>query len=161
MGHFVGDATQPLHTTRNFNGWVDRNPHGYTTNQSFHAWIDGGYFQKTGLFSVADLQSRLRPAQALWPEDFHAHHDDIFPEVMNYIVEQHKMVEPLYQLEKEGKLSAGGESGSLGRDFLASQLINAGQMLGDLWYSAWQQAPPDTYLRAQLFKRKASVVSPK
>jgi len=161
MGHFVGDATQPLHTTRNFNGWVDRNPRGYTTNKSFHAWIDGGYFQQTGLFSVADLRSRLRPAEALWPEDFHAHHADIFPEAMNYIVEQHKRVEPLYQLEKEGKLSVDGERGRPGRDFLAGQLINAGQMLGDLWYSAWQQAPPDTYLRAQLFKRKASVVSPK
>jgi hypothetical protein len=160
MGHFVGDATQPLHTTRNFNGWVDRNPRGYTTNKSFHAWIDGGYFQMTGLFSVADLQSRLRPAEALWPEDFHSHHDDIFPEVMNYIVEQHKRVEPLYQLEKEGKFSLDDERGLAGRDFLAGQLINAGQMLGDLWDSAWQQAPPDTYLRTQLLKRRASANRP-
>ena len=58
------------------------------------------------------------------------------------------------------ELSADGESGSLGRDFLASQLINAGQMLGDLWYSAWEQAPPDTYLRTQLLKRRASANRP-
>jgi hypothetical protein len=118
------------------------------------------YFQKTGLFSVAELHSRLRPAQALWPDDFHAHHEDVFPDVMNYIVEQHKRVEPLYQLEKEGKLSVDDERGLPGRDFLASQLINAGKMLGDLWYSAWQQAPPDAYLRTQLLNRKASANRP-
>ena len=32
MGHFVGDGSQPLHTTVNFNGWVGDNPHGYTTS---------------------------------------------------------------------------------------------------------------------------------
>ena len=153
MGHFVGDATQPLHTTRNFNGWVDRNPRGYTTNRNIHAWIDGGYFHKFGIFSVAELQSRLRPAQLLWP-DPKAHHDDIFREVMQFIVEQHRQVEPLYQLEKEGKLGGEGEGGLSGRAFLGDQLVKAGQMLGDLWYSAWQQAPTDAYLHTQLLKRK-------
>jgi hypothetical protein len=28
-------------------------------------------------------------------------------------------------------------------------------MLGNLWLTAWQEAPPDTYLRAQLLARKA------
>src|SRR2546426_2766429 len=41
MGHFVGDATQPLHTTKHHHGWVGKNPFGYTTNYTFHAWIDG------------------------------------------------------------------------------------------------------------------------
>ena len=46
MGHFVGDGSQPLHTTVYFNGWVGDNPHGYTTSLKFHAWIDGGYFAR-------------------------------------------------------------------------------------------------------------------
>ena len=29
MGHFVGDGSQPLHTTIHFNGWVGDNPNGY------------------------------------------------------------------------------------------------------------------------------------
>jgi hypothetical protein len=48
MGHFVGDGAQPLHTTKHFNGWVGDNPRGYTTDRTFHAWIDGGYFRQTG-----------------------------------------------------------------------------------------------------------------
>ena len=159
MGHFVGDATQPLHTTRYFNGWVGRNPNGYTTNRTFHAWIDGGYFQKTGLFSVSDLQGRLRPAKMLWPGDPKARHDDVFPEVIAYILDQHRKVEPLYQLEKEGKLSGEDTKGLRGRDFLGRQILTASQMLGDLWYSAWEQAPPDTYLKSKLVQRKLASTS--
>ena len=90
----------------------------------------------------------------LWPDDPKAHHDDVFPEVMRFIVEQHKQVQPLYQLEKEGKLSGEIWTSLPGRAFLGDQLVQAGQMLGDLWYSAWEQAPIDTYLRTQLQKRK-------
>jgi hypothetical protein len=35
MGHFVGDGSQPLHTTVHFNGWVGDNPKGYTTGRLF------------------------------------------------------------------------------------------------------------------------------
>jgi hypothetical protein len=27
-------------------------------------------------------------------------------------------------------------------------------LLGDLWVTAWQQAPPDTFLKSQLARRK-------
>ncbi|MBX9736320.1 MAG: hypothetical protein K2X32_05290, partial [Phycisphaerales bacterium] len=29
LSHFVGDASQPLHTTKHFNGWVGENPKGF------------------------------------------------------------------------------------------------------------------------------------
>jgi hypothetical protein len=154
MGHFVGDATQPLHTTRHFNGWVGRNPRGYTTNRTFHSWIDGGYFQKSGVFNFADLKKQLRPARLLWPGDPKVPHEDAFPEVMRFILEQHKQVVPLYELEKKGKLSGDGEIGLQGRAFLAGQIVTAAQKLGDFWYSAWQQAPPDTDLKSRLMERE-------
>ena len=93
----------------------------------------------------------------LWPDDPKAHHDDVFPEVMRFIVEQHEQVQPLYQLEKEGKLSGEIWTSLPGRVFLGDQLVRAGQMLGDLWYSAWEQAPIDAYLRTQLLKRKNGI----
>jgi len=31
LGHYVGDASQPLHTTIQYNGWTGPNPNGYTT----------------------------------------------------------------------------------------------------------------------------------
>jgi hypothetical protein len=59
----------------------------------------------------------------------------------------------LYQLEKEGKLSGEPGKGLEGRAFLDAQLVKGGQMLGDLWFSAWQQAREDRYLIRQLNER--------
>src|ERR1022692_3331273 len=30
LGHYVGDGSQPLHTSIQYNGWVGPNPHGYS-----------------------------------------------------------------------------------------------------------------------------------
>lgn len=151
MGHFVGDGSQPLHTTVHFNGWVGGNPRGYTTNHAFHSWIDGGYFRKTGEPKLEALAGQIHPAERVGDP---ARSDGLFRAVVDYLVEQNKLVEPLYQLEKEGKLSGEGEPGLAGRPFLEGQLVKGGQMLGNLWLTAWLPAPEDSYLRRQLEQRR-------
>ncbi|MBC8001435.1 MAG: hypothetical protein H7X97_02495 [Opitutaceae bacterium] len=153
MGHYVGDATQPLHTTKHFNGWVGENPRGYTTNRSFHSWIDGGYNLKTGL-AFDGFSSKIKPAKMLWPGNPAARHDDVFPEAMEFILEQFRLVETLYRLEKDGRLSGDGENGLKGVEFIRGQMLKAGQKLGDFWWSAYRQAGPDNYLKARLIERK-------
>ena len=144
MGHFVGDGSQPLHTTIHYNGWVGDNPKDYPTNRTFHSWIDGGFIGRAGL-NPAMVMSKVRPAKPL--------DTNVFPAIVEYLHAQFALVEPLYQLEKDGKLSAKKPSVE-GVEFIHSQLLKAGQMLGDLWYTAWHYAPPDNYLRGQLAKRK-------
>jgi hypothetical protein len=156
MGHYVGDAAQPLHTTIHHHGWIGDNPHHYTTNATFHAWIDGGYFQKTGGLDLAELQPHIHPAQLLSAAGRDGQPKDNFGLIVDYILEQHQLVEPLYQLDRDGKLSGEGEIGLQGKPFLTGQLVKAGQMLGNLWQTAWQEAAPDTYLKAQLARRKAA-----
>lgn len=151
MGHYVGDAAQPLHATKHHHGWVGENPNGYSTENRIHAWIDGGYFNKIGIPKVADLKDLIHPAQLVslaYPAK------DTFGSVMDYILAQQKLVEPLYQMEKAGKLSGEGEAGMEGKNFLTGQLVKGGQMLGDLWLTAWQQAPKDTFLASSLARRK-------
>ena len=159
LGHYVGDATQPLHLTRHFNGWVGDNPHGYTTNRGFHAWIDGGYLFRAG----KDWTSAppARPARLLHDLSTNAVDRSVFPEVMDFLLREFAMVEPLYRLEKEGKLSGEGAVGIQGEAFLSNQLRQASQMLGDLWLTAWREAPPDLYLRNQLTNRKGRTPSRK
>lgn len=154
MGHYVGDASQPLHTTIHHHGWVGENPHNYSTSRGFHSWIDGGYFSKIGGANFKGMESKLRPAQLVTINNRSAKPEEMFQAAMAFIVEQHKLLEPLYQMDKDGRLSGEGEKGMEGRAFLEGQLVKSGQMLGDIWYSAWQQAPPDTFLKAQLAKRK-------
>ncbi len=154
MGHYVGDASQPLHTTIHHHGWKGENPHHYSTRESFHGWIDGGYFRKIGGANLKSMEGKLRPAKSVSIDGRPAKSEEMFQATMLFILEQHKLVEPLYQLDQEGKLSGEGELGMQGRAFLEAQLIKSGQMLADIWYSAWQQAPPDTYLKSQLARRK-------
>jgi hypothetical protein len=150
MGHFVGDGSQPLHTTKYYNGWVGDNPDGYTTQPTFHAWIDGGYFRKLGGINVQPLMDKIHPAErisnAVSPEG-------VFRDVVSYLVEQNRLVKPLYEMEKNGELTGEGKKGMQAQPFLENQLVKAGQMLGNIWYTAWVEAPEDTYLERQLDQR--------
>ncbi len=153
MGHYVGDGAQPLHTTKHFNGWVGENPNHYTTNKSFHSWIDGGYVDKVGI-KMEGLFAKVRPARRFATARTPDTAAEVFAPVVDYLLEQFKLVEPLYQLDRDRKLSSKGEPSPEGREFIAGQMLKAGQMLGDLWVTAWQEAPPDTFLKSALAKRK-------
>jgi hypothetical protein len=153
MGHYVGDASQPLHTTTLFNGWTGPNPNHYTTSHSFHAWIDGGFFRKTGGIDVKKLAAQIHPAGKISAV---ADPDGIFHTAVGFIVANNRLVEPLYQLEHAGKLSEAGDAGTEGRAFLEAQLVKSGQLLGDLWLTAWQTAPEDTFLERELQQRAAA-----
>ena len=155
MGHYIGDAAQPLHTTIHHHGWrADKvpNPNGYTTNYSFHSQIDG--FLRHDTVKETELATKLRPAHLVTINGRTAKPEETFQAAALFIIEQNKLVEPLYQLQKEGKLPGDGQNGSLeGRAFLESQLLKAAQFLGDIWYSAYEQTPPDTYLQRELTRR--------
>lgn len=153
MGHYVADCAQPLHVTKHHHGWVGDNPSGYTTNTAIHGWIDGGFFRMTGGVKAEPLLGKIRPAKIVGDP---TKPEDLFRQVMAYLVETHKFVEPLYRLDKEGKLTPENPSSARGREFLEARLVVGGQMLGDLWFSAWQQATEDKFLIRQLTERKAA-----
>lgn len=157
MGHFVGDCAQPLHVTKHHHGWVGPNPNGYATNSSFHSWIDGGFYKKMGGVKAEPLASKIQLAKIVG-NPFQS--DETFRQVMNYLLGTEKLVEPLYKLEKEGKLTPENPASAEGRAFLDAQLVRGGQMLGDLWFSAWQQATEDKFLARQL-RERAGLNGPK
>jgi hypothetical protein len=152
MGHFVGDASQPLHTTMHHHGWVGENPNRYTTSFGFHGWIDGGFFGKSGGIDVKKLAAKTPAAATLTVATNDP--NGIFKTSLNFIVATHGLVEPLYKLDRDGKLSPREDRGVEGRTFLEGQLMKSGQFLGSLWLTAWRTAPEDTYLIRELEKRK-------
>jgi hypothetical protein len=157
MGHFVGDASQPLHTTMHHHGWatnVVANPNNYTTSPGFHSWIDGGFFRKTGGIDVKKLSAQLHPASTIAAA---AQPDGVFHTSVDFIMAANALVEPLYKLNKDHKLDADGDT-TEGRAFLDGQIVKSGQFLGDLWYTAWATAPEDTYLERELDQRAAAAV---
>ena len=166
MGHYVGDLSQPLHATKHHNGWVGPNPNGYTTWSGIHQWIDGGLIAKAGI-KTAMIAPRVTTVQAimLTPQD--DDRDPLFVSVMTYLQGTLKLVEPLYKLEKAGKLGdTAAKTHAKGKDtepvspegqaFVEDQLLRGGETLGAIWETAWRNAPPDKYLRATLLKRQAA-----
>ena len=152
MGHYAGDAAQPLHTTKHHNGWVGANPKRYTTNRTFHSWIDGGFIRKASI-RLEELRPRVRPAKSIWPN---GQSGSAFNESMQFVLGQFQEVERAYELDRDGKLSPGRGDVSEGRAFIGGQLLKGGQFLGDLWLSAWQSAPLDNYLTNELKRRAAA-----
>ena len=156
MGHYVGDGAQPLHTTIHTNGWIGDNPHGYTTWNRFHAWIDGGFIGKIGL-QFSDVSPKARAAKVLVGPPEPEQRDPMFDAVMHYLLVQHERVVPLYELDKARKLKAdSAENNGEGRAFFEEQFLRGGEMLGSIWLTAWRNSGPDTYLRTQLLKRQST-----
>jgi len=52
-----------------FQRLVGANPKGYTTKTTFHSWIDGGYFKKTGGIKVNMLVGKVQPATRIQNAD--------------------------------------------------------------------------------------------
>lgn len=82
----------------------------------------------------------------------------MFVAVFDYLRRQHSMVEPLYLMEKEGKLGQadGAKVHDDARAFVEQRMLEGGRMLSAIWLTAWRGAVPDTYLRAALGRREAA-----
>ena len=136
LGHYVGDASQPLHTTVQYNGWTGPNPNGYSTAHTVH-WQFEGPFVGANLHQ-ADVQPRMTPVHPL--------EGDVFADYIAYLRQSSKHVEKVYQLEKIGGFEGKGTQES--RDFTADRLAAGASMLRDMIYSAWLQSAnpvPDPY----------------
>jgi hypothetical protein len=154
MGHYVGDLAQPLHTTKHHNGWFGENPHDYTTWNKIHSWVDG-IALRTGT-TAAGLAPQLKSVEAISLAARPDGRDPLFVAVFDYLRAQHAQVEPLYQLEKSGKL--GGQNDAPpspeARTFFEARFLEGGQMLGAIWLTAYRSAVPDSYLKGALIRRQ-------
>ena len=124
LGHYVGDGSQPLHTTIQYNGWVGPNPNGYTTGHGIHAQFETAYV-------AANITSKDFAGLVTSPERL----DDPFARYAAYLRQSNGMVENVYALEKAGGFTGKGSPAAF--DFTIHRLAAGSQMLLDLWYTAW------------------------
>jgi hypothetical protein len=125
LGHYVGDASQPLHTTIQYNGWVGANPNGYTTAHQIH-------WQFEGPFVDANLHEPEVKAKMTEPKTVPG---DMFDSYVAYLRNSKRYVEQVYQLEKAGGFVGAGTAES--REFTAERLAAGASMLRDMIYTAW------------------------
>ena len=126
LGHYVGDGSQPLHTTIQYNGWTGPNPNGYTTDHKIHA-----------LFETIYVSANIKPADiaplvaATQPKTI----DDEWTNYLDYLRHTNSLVEKTYQLEKAGGFTDAGTPEA--KTFTEERIAAGAIELRDLIYSAW------------------------
>jgi hypothetical protein len=125
LGHYVGDGSQPLHVTVQYNGWTGPNPNGYTTDHEIHYQFESPFVAAN--IHAPEVQAKMTPVKAI--------DGDIFDAYMAYLRHTGTYVEKVYQLEKAGGFVGAGTSES--RDFTAERLAAGASMLRDMIYTAW------------------------
>ncbi len=126
LGHYVGDGSQPLHTTFQYDGWTGPNPHGYTTAHGIHA-----------RFEITFVHANVRPADvaplvaATRPVLLH----DVFVDYLAYLRHSNSLVEQFYQLDKQRAFNGSGTPA--GKAFADQRLAAAAIELRNLIYTAW------------------------
>jgi hypothetical protein len=136
LGHYIGDGSQPLHTTIQFNGWTGPNPNGYTTAHQIHWQFEGPFVAAN--IHAPEVQAKMTPAAAI--------QGDMFTSYVAYLRHTASYVEKVYQLEKAGGFVGAGTAES--REFATERLAAGASMLRDMIYSAWLESAkpvPDPY----------------
>jgi hypothetical protein len=125
LGHYVGDGSQPLHTTVQYNGWTGPNPNGYTTEHQIHWQFEGPFVGAN--IHAPEVLAQMTPTKAI--------DGDIFDAYVAYLRHTSTYVEKVYQLEKGGGFT--GEGTPESRAFTAERVAAGASMLRDLIYTAW------------------------
>jgi hypothetical protein len=128
LGHYVGDGSQPLHTTVHYDGWAGKeNPNGYTT-------LHGIHWQFEGTFVAANLKASDVAPLMTAPQQL----GDVFEDYVAYLRHSATLVERTYQLEKLGGFS--GPATVESKQFAAERLAAGASELRDLYYTAWLES---------------------
>lgn len=148
LGHFVADATQPLHATVHHDGWDESrepNPEGFRTKPGLHSQFETRLVDRqVEPEAVADRISEPRRWEG-----------DPLQWGLGLVQESQGLVRDLYTYEKNGELSP-SEPSPRGLDLAVGRIARGAEVLRDLWYTAWlrsgelasQEDPSQDYLLA-------------
>jgi hypothetical protein len=129
LGHYVGDGSQPLHTTINYDGWVLKdNPKGYTTAHGIHWRFEGTF---VGASIKSDAVARLMTQPKLVT-------GNIFDSYVAYLRHSATLIDTVYTFDKAGGFENGGTPES--RAFTEERLAAGASELRDLIYTAWVES---------------------
>jgi len=126
LGHYVGDGSQPLHTTINYDGWVlKKNPEGFSTAHGIH-WKFEGTFVAANM-KEAEVAPKMTAPKLIT--------GDVFDGYVAYLRHSATMVDTVYALDKSGAFDNAGTPEA--HAFTAERLAAGASELRDLIYTAW------------------------
>jgi hypothetical protein len=134
LGHFVGDVSNPHHTTLNYNGWVQDNPEHFRYDCDTHSRFETDFVNNNiSVEMVEPLLASLeyRPEEA-------------FVLALASVRSSHGLLKTLYRIDRDGGFD--GTGNEEGRRFAMERLAAGASMLRDVWYSAYVNSahpPPE------------------
>lgn len=125
LGHYVGDGSQPLHVTVNYNGWTQKNnPHNYVNDHKIHSRFETAFVAAN--IHSADVEPLVAPVHVL---------NEPFDDFMTYLHQTQSYMERVYQLDQQNGFTGSGTEES--RKFTAERLAAGASMLRDMIDTAW------------------------
>ena len=130
LGHYVGDGSQPMHMSIQYNGWLDTtpNPKNFTKDRTLHTRYEATYVNAAVEF--ASVRPKVQAPQRL---------NNVWDSIKQYLSQGFADLEPMYELEKTGEFNP-QQPRAKGTEFIVNELGRAGTMLGNLWYTAWLES---------------------
>jgi len=126
LGHYVGDGSQPLHTTINYDGWaLKENPKGFSTAHGIH-WKFEGTFVAANI-KEAEVAPKMSAPRLVA--------GDVFDSYVAYLRHSATLVDAVYAFDKAHGFDNTGSPES--RAFTDERLAAGASELRDLIYTAW------------------------
>ncbi|MGV9006788.1 MAG: S1/P1 Nuclease [Brevundimonas sp.] len=126
LSHYVGDGSQPLHTSIHYNGWGRfPNPEGFTDSRQTHSSFEGAFVFRAVRFDAVEA---AMPAPQL--DGF-----DLRTRVSAYLRATLAEVVPFYRLEKAGGFAEADPRGTV---YATARLAAGAAELRDLTVLAWR-----------------------
>ena len=127
LGHYVGDGSQPHHTTIHYNGW-DRNtpnPEGFTTSRQTHGDFENAFTSRVARLDAVEAAMPASRDQAV----------EINGRIAAYLRATLTEVTPFYRMEKAGAFR---DTDPRGAAFVNARLGAGAAELRDLIVLAWR-----------------------
>lgn len=127
LGHYVGDGSQPHHTTIHYNGW-DRNtpnPEGFTTSRQTHGDFENAFASRVARLDAVETAMPAPRDQAV----------TINGRIAAYLRSTLTEVTPFYRMEKAGAFR---DIDPRGAQFVNARLGAGAGELRDLIVLAWR-----------------------
>ena len=125
LGHYVGDGSQPLHATIQYNGWTGPNPNGYTTDNHIHSRFEGDFVHNN--IKIEDIAPLITAKPVIL--------SDPFADFLTFVRHSNSLVEKVYQLDKTGAFTGTGTPE--GKAFTEQCIAAGATELRDIIYTAW------------------------
>lgn len=125
LSHYLGDASQPHHTTIHFNGWGgETNPEGFTTSRRTHGTFEGAYTSRN--LNPATVRAAMAPMNV---EGF-----DLKARTVGMLNTTLGTVIPFYRMEKQGAFNG---TDPRGVEFVNIRLAAGAEQVRDFTVAAW------------------------